>query len=80
MDYFNPPDNIDFLFISRTIAFDFKSHDVKIFYSFFMTLPFRLRKPPDIDAFNYDLDTKVKRVEFFIYDLLRIELDSFSLI
>ena len=45
-----------------------------------MTLPFLLRKPPEIDAFNYDLDTKVKRVEFFISDFLRIKLDSLSLI
>lgn len=50
--YFNPPDKIDFLLISRTIAFDFRSHDVKIFYSFLMTLPFLLRKPPKIEAFN----------------------------
>lgn len=50
--YFNPPDNIDFLLISRRIALDFRSHDVKIFYSFLMTLPFLLRKPPKIEAFN----------------------------
>jgi hypothetical protein len=44
-----------------------------------MTLPFLLRKPPEMEAFNYDLDTNVKRVEFFIYDLLSRELDSLSL-
>ena len=29
--YFKLPDNIDFLLISRTIAFDFNSQDVNIF-------------------------------------------------